>query len=106
MKYYFYLVVCLLAGCSDATTTRESAQGQVFTRADLKDAWPFTSITKAEVLCLDGQHVVMRTNLGMYALNGAARQVAADKGWKTLDGEQIVGKDISQLIQAGLKLCR
>lgn len=106
MKYCLCLLVCLLAGCSDATTAEESAQGQVFTRADMKDAWPFTSINKAEVLCLDGQHVVMRTNMGMYALNGAARQAAADKGWKTPDGEQIVGKDISPLIGAGLKLCR
>ena len=87
-------------------TTEKQVPGVNFKRSDLGKEWPFKTIEEGEVRCIDGQFVVLLAKSGgIYALNGTACQIAQERGWRKLDGEQIVGKDIAPLTKAGLKLC-
>ncbi len=126
-KHYLPIGLMLCLGCNTATTntsnidttstlgnsdgsneqTLADEKSIQFKRADLGKEWPFKTIEEGRVQCIEGEYVVLLANGGgIYALNGTARQVAIERGWKKLDGEQIVGKSISPILDAGMKLCQ
>ncbi len=80
-----------------------------FQKSDYGETWPFRTIESGKVYCTDNA-VLFRDDKGgqIYGLNGTAKTTGRAKGydWKSLDGEHIVGKDISFLLEAGNKLCQ
>ena len=110
MKYYLIASLILLFGCGPASDQQSDQQQKEGVKVEKKpgsQAWPFRTIEAGTVRCLEGQYVILvATNGRTYALNGTARQVASERGWQKLDGEQIVGKSISPILDAGLKQCQ
>jgi hypothetical protein len=82
------------------------------TRAELGDAWPLT-VDEATVTCVRGVWVVLFADGQIYAVNGLARGVAAERGWRDVaairaDGPANPGlkRSLAPILEAGLALCR
>lgn len=63
-----------------ATTPRPDPQ---VNRLTIDASWPLT-VDEGTIICGDGGAFLLRTNQGLYALNGTARGRAEQEGWKDI----------------------
>lgn len=104
---------------TEATTTTTSASlgpnARRVTASDFGDAWPLT-VDSGVLSCPVGTAVVFGDEDTAYAINGTARGLAADRGWRDIFESDIwaedpnnpgldLKKDIGPLIDMGLDLC-
>ena len=86
--------------------TREALN--VVTHAALGDAWPLT-VEEGTIIC-DGASILLRTNRGLFAVNGTAR---GRKKWHDIreitkpdPANPALLMDVQPIVDRGLKVCR
>ena len=109
------LVLALVCGCSSSTTTGGTSggsdpQSKIVGRATMNDTWPLT-VDEGLLRCKGSNgvgQVTIEVSGKKYAVNGSAKNdkanAAIDPIWAN-DTTPGLKKNISPLIQEGLRLC-